>query len=145
VGKPPKKWGAGFLLLAVIVLGTSGCQQDSVTSVASGDWVLTAVDSGTVTLPEDISITISFDDGNASGFSGCNSFQFSYNLTSDGNVTVTSGIALTKVACRDESLMNFEAFFVNTLASAETFTIDNNTLVLSDTSHVLVFEEAHDK
>jgi heat shock protein HslJ len=145
VGKQPKQWGASFLLLAMTAFGASGCQQNSGAGVVSGDWVLSSVDGGTETLPENTAITISFEDGSASGFSGCNSFQFSYNLTSDGNVTVTSGIALTKMACRDESLMNFEAFFVRTLASAETLTVDNNTLVLSDTSNGLVFEKAPDK
>lgn len=78
-------------------------------------------------------------DGRASGSGGCNIINASY--TVDGN-TISFGPAMSTMMACEESVMDQELLFAQTLEIAASFTIDGDTLTISsaDGAAALVFE-----
>lgn len=80
-------------------------------------------------VPDDVEITIHFEDGEIHGSSGCNSFFGTY--TQDGKkVSIVPG-GLTMMACEPE-VMDEEDVFLDQLENVKSFSFgEENTLTLN--------------
>jgi len=102
-----------------------------------------ALDNTTWTLsapleaPEGVGITISFHDGMASGYAGCNRFHGGYRLTGDD---FTMGpLASTRMFCDDDA-MALEQHVLNRLARAAGANIADGSLTLLDSNGDVLLE-----
>lgn len=74
-------------------------------------------------------ITLNMQNGKASGFSGCNTFNSSYTLK-DQSLKFDYFIA-TRRACVDDNLMALERTFLKAIATVDSYTLNNGKLLLS--------------
>lgn len=98
-----------------------------------------------VTLSDQTSITIQFDDeNNAKGSGGCNSFSGEYQIVGDYEIKATTidgiekdgvggeltfdAIAQTEMACQEDNIMDQETQFFALLNQVESFEVMPNTL-----------------
>lgn len=97
------------------------------------DWQLNGIVEGdaVVNTVVDESINIRFENGQATGSSGCNQFFADYTL--EGEKLTLSGIGGTKIACEEE-VGQREATFLNALAQVAAYQIERSTLKLLDAS-----------
>lgn len=95
-----------------------------------------------MSFPNNQPITILFDGETASGFSGCNIYNFSYRLNPHNELTITSGIAQTKKSCPDKTVMTFERAFLSALAATKTLEITDETLIFTGLGAELFFKKA---
>ncbi len=99
-----------------------------------GGWSVTGVNNGKdavegTALTE--ALTADFGpDGTFSGHGGCNTLTGPYEVTDPDGLTI-GPLASTKMACA-EDVMTLEAQYSAALAATTTYTIDGNTLTLSD-------------
>ncbi len=91
--------------------------------------------------PGDIDVTISFADGMASGYAGCNRFHGTYRLSGD---TFSLGpIASTRMACDDDA-MALERTVLDRLDRAASAHVADDTLTLLDSNGDVLLEfDAH--
>jgi heat shock protein HslJ len=97
-------------------------------TLAGTQWNLQTLDGKTVNNSR--LLTISFEDGRLSGFSGCNRFFGHYTDSNDG-VFSTGSIGATKMACGDER-DQLEQHYLEQLASAKLYAISLDQLHLLD-------------
>jgi heat shock protein HslJ len=120
----------GFLLLVLagsLLVAGAGCggDDDSASPPLEGtEWTLV---SG-VDAPADAVPTLLLEDGNASGFSGCNRFAGGYEL--DGDSLSLGQLAGTSMAC-EEPQMETELAYTQALASVDAWAVEGGELVLS--------------
>jgi heat shock protein HslJ len=136
-----------LVLAAVLVLvacgpGEPGAQsatpqagEQSTTPAAGGlegmTWTLTQfgpADAPT-TVPEGISVTVEFADGNVGGNAPCNSYGGPY--TTEGQNLSIGEMTQTLRACANNSLMELESRYLEALRQATTYTIQGDQLTLS--------------
>lgn len=124
-----------FILLASLMLSACSAGSKSLT----GTWTLTAFGPEGATTPvasgSQASITFN-DDGTITGNSGCNGFGGEYVV--DGDQITFSGLVSTLMAC-EEPLMSQEGDVFNVLNGTATYTIDGDTLTITNAGMVLVF------
>ncbi|MCB0132418.1 MAG: META domain-containing protein [Caldilineaceae bacterium] len=97
--------------------------------LAATSWTVAALQVNQVPIP-DSQLTLAFDDaGGASGSAGCNNFQGTYTVTSDG--LVFGPLAATERSCGEE-LDSQEQLFLGLLRATATFALVDNQLVLFD-------------
>jgi heat shock protein HslJ len=93
-------------------------------------WSITAYldgRQGFVDLPSDAALTLTFENGRASGQAGCNSFQTTYEI--DANTLKFAPIATTRRMC-PATLMVQERDLLEAIASANRWVIEGNVLHL---------------
>ena len=114
-----------LLVLAAAVLA-SGCGGDDDGPPLEGtEWALA---SG-VDVPDDADPpTLLLEEGNASGFGGCNTFTGGYEL--DGDSISIGPLAGTLMAC-EEPKMAVEGAYMPALEAADAWSVDGDELVLS--------------
>ena len=93
-------------------------------------------------------ITLSFRDGQAGGFAGCNAYGGGYEATQEGTLSIPE-MAITAMACPSpEGVMDQEQAYVRALGSAATYLITNGHLEIENAAGetVLVFsrQEAYE-
>jgi len=128
-------FGAAIFVLSA----TGGCSGSHTSPDLEGEWTLVSIarDGGSESpVPEGITLDISGAD--ASGFSGCNTYGFSFELPTDSDFRITSGIATTKKACSDD-IMSFESVFLSSLASSLEIKSDGEGVMLVGGEAVLSF------
>lgn len=82
-------------------------------------------------------VTVSFDDGTATGFGGCNEYFGEYQL--DGNSLTFGDLGSTQAICDDElGTSNQELAYLSLLGSVDGYRVDDGQLILSDGSTDLV-------
>jgi heat shock protein HslJ len=94
-------------------------------------WHLTGYNTGSAitSLILDTGITVTLTDGQIEGSAGCNGYFASYAL--DGSHIELGPVANTEMYCMEpEGVMDQEMDYLATLASADTYEIDRNTLTL---------------
>lgn len=105
-------------------------------SVEGTSWTATGVNNGNGGVESSAlteTITAEFGaDGALTGFSGCNTYNGTYEASDDGAMTIT-GVASTRMAC-DEAAMTLEGQYLAALGQVATFTIDGSSLNLRDAS-----------
>lgn len=74
---------------------------------------------------------ISFKDGNYSGRGGVNQYGGKYTAKTDGTVKLM-GMAITEMAALDPAIMKLESTYIGLLEKATHWSIDEETLILSD-------------
>lgn len=84
--------------------------------VEARDWVLDAAGSS-VTVPDDVEVTLSVDGDSVSGRAPCNAYHGTFDLGTDGSVEVT-GIAVTQMAC-EPAVMDAEAAYLAALEAVD--------------------------
>ncbi len=104
------------------------CPQDAEITLEATNWQLTAFVSGAENqaVPNDVSITVKFFEGKASGNGGCNSFSGPY--IHDGNSLSVSDIVSTKMAC---PALQWENQFLQWLAQSQSYAIQGETLEIN--------------
>ncbi len=102
-------------------------------------WQLSGFESGEIAQPALIgsSVTIEFSAGQVSGNAGCNSFSGGYSLN-ENQLTFTA-LMNTEMACVDSDIMQQENEFLQALRSAESVSIEGNTLRITHPTGALVF------
>lgn len=74
-------------------------------------------------------VTIQFDDKQASGSSGCNSYGGEYAV--DGNKITFANVFMTEMACMDPTgIMEQEQSYLETLRTVTTYTVEGDTLTI---------------
>jgi len=86
-------------------------------------WVLDAASIGELVdpVPVDARVDLSFEDGQAGGTSGCNSYRGGY--TVDGDSLTFGPLAATQMAC-EPPLMDLEAAYLAALADVDGFEVN---------------------
>jgi putative lipoprotein len=86
----------------------------------------------TQSVPEGIdgqAITLQLQDGKATGFSGCNTFNSNYTLT--GQSLKFDSFMSTRRACVDDNLMALERTFLKAIATVDGYKLNNGNLLLT--------------
>ncbi len=95
--------------------------------------------TGKYTIVPKSTITLTFEKGKLSAKAGCNSMFGSYTVT--GDVLTVPQMGSTMMACQDE-LMAQDRWLAAFLASGPTWTLDGDTLTLTDGKDTLVLGPA---
>ncbi|NIN65649.1 MAG: META domain-containing protein [Anaerolineae bacterium] len=130
-----------FVILALPVL-LSGCGEPEPSASLDGtEWVLTSLNGDSPL--QGTEITLAFDDGEASGSAGCNTYFGPYTVDGAGGLTF-HGLANTEMACLEpEGIMEQETEYLQTLRSATRYTVTDGQLeILADGGGVLVYRRA---
>ena len=105
------------------VLGTL-----SLADLAGPEWILLELDRGQLP-PEDIEITLVFEDHRVSGNSGCNTYFAGVDAPAPGELRF-SGMGATRMAC-EGWMMELERRYLGSLAGAVRYSFHAGWLVLS--------------
>jgi heat shock protein HslJ len=89
-------------------------------------------------VPSGAVVTLTFEDGQASGRAACNSYGGAYDAGDDGSLSF-DGFAVTEMACEPE-LMSLESTYLEALGAVTGFHVDGN-LTLHGDGIDLTFEE----
>jgi len=105
------------------------CPKDTVPKLEGAVWQLNAFAMGPdpQKVPEDINITVKFEDGKVSGRGGCNNYGGGY--TVEKSKLRVSQIMSTKMFCDNAS--NWEARFLQQLEKSQSYAIKGQTLEIS--------------
>ena len=116
-----------MLALAVVLVG---CGNSGVSDPLDGtQWVLTSVNGGSPL--EGVEVTLAFDDGQASGYTGCNSYSAAYAVEGEGGLAF-SEIEITERGCLEpEGIMEREAQYINVVRAATGFRLSDEELEIS--------------
>jgi heat shock protein HslJ len=116
------------VIAGILILVFTGCTGNTADPLNGTAWVLTSLDGAN--LVEGTTITLIFEDGNAGGSSGCNSYGGTYQL--DGNKIQISEVVATLMACTEpEGAMEQEGTFLGDLGKAETFELSGGQLLIN--------------
>jgi heat shock protein HslJ len=128
-----------LLGLFLVACGGEDMADDSV-SLEGTSWVLFAYRKSSP-IPG-TKITISFEDGQASGNASCNSYGGGYQV--EGQQIGFDALFMTEMACMDpEGIMEQESTYLQMLADAKRFEIQEGRLILFMEGHeTLTFEPA---
>jgi heat shock protein HslJ len=127
-----------MLLVAVLLVTLAACGGGEATETTAGTGTATASQSiegppwrltkaRGLEVPEALSLTIQFQDGEVSGQSACNRFSGGYEI--DGNSLTISELALTRKAC-NERLTAVDTVLVRTLRRVAAYGFDGPRLQL---------------
>ena len=119
----------GLLLALAASLAAAGCgggdDDEAAESPLEGTaWTLV---SG-LDAPDDAVPTLTLEEGNASGFGGCNNFMGGYEL--DGDSISIGPLAGTLMAC-EEPKMAAETAYLPALEAADSWAVEDGELILS--------------
>lgn len=85
-------------------------------------------------------VTLNFEDGKVSGVSGCNNYNTSYELSADGEISISENIVMTRKLCADAANA-LEREFINTLKTATNISEVDGNLVIATADGEMVFEK----
>jgi heat shock protein HslJ len=91
-------------------------------------------------VPKDARVDLRFQDGQAQGHSGCNTYGASYEAKGDGSLSF-GPLMQTLMGC-DEPLMSVESAYLDALGSVTGFQVSDAGLVLTGGSVALTFAAA---
>lgn len=130
------------LLLSVLLAACSLTTGSPTASLAGSEWVLTAL-NGTPPL-EGSQITLSFEEDQAGGGSGCNSYGGEYTIEANDKIAF-GPMLMTEMACMDPvGVMDQETAYLQTLAQTAGFEVQEDRLILKNAAGdaILEFEKA---
>jgi heat shock protein HslJ len=132
----------GLLVILVLPVLLAGCGEPEPSAGLDGtEWVLTSLNGGSPL--EGTEITLAFDDGEASGSAGCNSYFGPYTVDGAGGLTF-HGLANTEMACLEpEGIMEQETEYLQILRAANRYSVTDGQLeILADGGGVLLYRRA---
>lgn len=102
------------------------CKQTGATGLEGRTWVLATFDSGAQAqdVPDNIGISVKFDNGKIDGNGGCNHVGGGYTLS--GNSLNIKGLLSTKMFC--EAAAKWETMFLQRLEKSKTYKIEGEVL-----------------
>lgn len=129
-----------LMILALPVL-LAGCGEPASAGIDGTEWVLASLNGGSPL--EGTEITLAFDDGEASGSAGCNTYFGPYTVDGTGGLTF-QGLANTEMACLEpEGIMEQETEYLQILRAATRYSVTDGQLeILADGGGVLVYRRA---
>jgi heat shock protein HslJ len=113
---------AGLERVATDIQGTL-----SLADLAGGQWILRELGRGR-DVPDDVVITIAFEDGRVAGSGGCNRYFAEVSSDAPGALAF-SATGTTMMACPDPA-MELEGRYLATLAGASSYSFQGGRLVL---------------
>ena len=119
-----------LIAVAVTLTACDVSRMEGGTAALEGEWTLLTL-NGASLLP-DSTINATFEDGQVSGHSGCNSYGGPY--TSTGSRLHFGMVAMTMMACLDEDVMAQEQAYAEALSNVAKFRLDGDRLELLDKS-----------
>ncbi|GMQ86088.1 MAG: hypothetical protein BMS9Abin07_1660 [Acidimicrobiia bacterium] len=117
----------GVATMAVLLAACGGGATAS--SLENSAWALTGVEDRQVP-PEIVATAIFTADGQVGGTTGCNSFSGPYET--DGSSISIGPLRQTLAGCVDPDAQVIEGTYLIVLETVDSYTIDNDTLVLTD-------------
>ena len=123
-----------FVLLALL-LGAlaAACSSTAKAPDLNGtEWQLTSLNGSL--LPENIHITLRFEEGQAGGTAACNGYGAAY--SQDGTDLTFDQMMSTEMWC--EGVMDYEANYLAALSLAKSFQLENNVLSLLDENRAVI-------
>ncbi len=127
---------AAVAIIAAVVWVTADSGDGGGASLAGTGWILTDLDSGSVT---GTAPTLDLTETDVSGTGGCNTFSGTY--TTDGDTISFGPLASTMMAC-EPPIMEQEAVYFAALDGATTYTVDAGTLTISGDAGTLTYAKA---
>jgi heat shock protein HslJ len=116
------------LVALAVVIGACGSPDEGVDLDATA-WVLASLNGESP--PKDTQIILTFDDGVAGGFAGCNAYGAQY--TTDGDALSIDPVESTAQACLEpEDVMEQESAYVDALWTVVSYHIADDRLELLD-------------
>lgn len=130
-----------LLALAAALAACGGTGTEDTVSLDGTSWVLVTYSKNSPipgTEP-----TLHFEDGQVSGSASCNSFGGSY--ITDGDILNFGDLFMTEMYCMDpEGIMDQESAYLQLLGDANSFEIQDGTLVIFSSGHeTLTFQPAN--
>ena len=132
-------FGLLVMLLSACAAGGQSGDQAGQPALAGTQWILSSM-NGNPPL-EGSTVTLTFEQENFGGRSGCNTYGGDYSAAQDGKLTLGSAV-MTEMACMEPAgVMEQETTFVNTLTQAASYQIDGDQLEVknADGDTILVF------
>jgi heat shock protein HslJ len=132
----------GFMAILLALPLLAACDYDSESPdqsemLENTEWVLVSINDDDVLT--DTEITLAFMEDRIGGSAGCNTYMGGVEV--DGLALSFSPIASTMMACVEESVMNQETAFLAVLQVAESFSIENDQLIITSAEGgALVFD-----
>ncbi len=128
-----------ILALPVLLAGCGGSEPSA--SLDGTQWVLSSL-NGSSPL-QGTEITLAFDDGEASGSAGCNSYFGPYTVEGTAGL-IFQGLASTEMAClKPEGIMEQETEYLQILRAATRFAVTDGQLEMSCVGEgVLIYKTA---
>jgi heat shock protein HslJ len=127
------------ILIALLILALAACSPSAETNDLDGtEWILTWLNGGS--LLSGTNVTLSFVEGQATGFAGCNAYHGPY--TASRGALQVAQLAVTAMGCfRPTGVMQQEQLYTDKLQSAAAYRIANESLEISGRAGatVLVF------
>ena len=118
---------------------TEGNESGSNDQLAGSSWLLVSYgpENAPMKVLPNTEISVEFKAGNIEGSAGCNDFFGVYEIKQE---SISIGeVAQTEIGCLDEKVMEQEMAFTEALIEAKSFTIEGETLTMSDENGVLRF------
>lgn len=110
-------------------LMTAACATQAAPALPAGQWTLLSLGGALIEGPQPP--TLSFSDGRAAGFAGCN--QFFATVTREDDATKLTAIGSTRMYCAGAP-METEARYLAMLGAMNSFRLEGDTLVLLDSA-----------
>lgn len=123
-----------IILMFAFLSALAGCR-GAANEALTGEWKLVRI-NGVEALPG-VEVTLTFDQGTASGFAGCNSFSGAAKLS--GKNILFSDLSMTLMACVDEKITRQETDFFIALNQVDTWQVSDDHLKLSGMNVSLEF------
>lgn len=129
-------------ILLVFAMVLSACATGSANDLAGTAWMLVAFDGNSPIAGTQL--TIEFEDGQASGNTGCNLFSGSYEV--DGDEISFGALAWTERGCMEpEGVMQQEQSYMKLLGAAERYELEEGELrIFSESQGILTFRRQGD-
>jgi len=128
-----------LILLTLIAFLLSACGSFGTDSLNGTGWKLVAM--GDSTPVSGATLTITFENGQVSGHSGCNSYGGTYQV--HGDKLEFGQMMSTLMACADASMMEQESTFMRFLGDAQRFEIvDGQLNIYRSDGGALIFVSA---
>ena len=118
-------------LTALLIILFSACSNLGDASLDGTSWELYAISKHRPI--EGSTITISFEDGRVTGFSGCNSYGSTYQV--NGSKITFEIFESTLMACADPAMMDQETAFMQMLGNSQRFELADGQLLIYWSEH----------
>lgn len=142
-----------FVLTVITTALIAGCSNskksikpavESIENLYKTEWKLTQLQG--LAIPANSKASLGFTAGEpvkVSGNTGCNSMTGTAELSKTGTIKFST-LATTRMACIDNGIGELESKFLAVLANSNSWSLNNNELILSNGSTVLAKLEQHE-
>ncbi len=130
------------LLASALLLAACGAGSSEQASLDGSAWILAAINGNDVVIDGGQELTLSFEDGRLSGYSGCNQFGGEYSANRQTDTLEISPLETTLMACLDDDVMAREGEYQSALQAAESYRLDGDVLTIETADGVLRFSRS---